>query len=62
MNETHKKHVKSQYDKFVHPRVFLESHLVLVYDQDKDTLGIDKFNPMWHSPYRVRRALRKGAY
>jgi hypothetical protein len=32
-NEAHKKHVKYQYDKSIHPRVFLEGDLVLVYDQ-----------------------------
>jgi hypothetical protein len=52
-NEAHKKHVKAQYDKFVHPRVFSEGDLVLVYDQDKDALGAGKFNPMWHGPYIV---------
>jgi hypothetical protein len=58
----HKKCVKSQYDKSVHPRVFSEGDLVLVYDQDKDALGVGKFNPLWHSPYIVRRVLEKGAY
>jgi hypothetical protein len=51
MNETHKNHVKSQYDKSVHPRIFSEGDLVLVYDQDKDALGVGKFNLMWHGPY-----------
>jgi hypothetical protein len=61
-NEAHKKCVKSQYDKFVHPRVFSEGDLVLVYDQDKDALGAGKFNPMWHGPYIVRWVLEKGSY
>jgi hypothetical protein len=57
MNEAHKKHVKSQYDKFVHPRIFSEGDLVLVYDQDKPTLGEGNFNLLWHGPYIVRHAL-----
>jgi hypothetical protein len=61
-NEAHKKRVKSQYDKFVHPRVFSEGDLVLVYDQDKDALGEGKFNPMWYGPYIVRWVLEKGSY
>jgi hypothetical protein len=32
---------------------------VLVYDQDKATLGVGKFNPLWHGPYIVRHALWK---
>jgi hypothetical protein len=31
-NEVHKKCVKSQYDKYVHLRVFSKGNLVLVYD------------------------------
>lgn len=50
MNEAHKKRVKMQYDKSVRPWVFSEGDLVLVYDQDKDTLGADKFKPMWYGP------------
>jgi hypothetical protein len=50
-NEAHKKRVKSQYNKFVRLRVFSEGDLVLVYDQDKDALGVGKFNLMWHNPY-----------
>jgi hypothetical protein len=52
-NEVHKKCVKSQYDKSIHPRVFSEGDLVLVYDQDKEPLGVGKFNPMWYDPYVV---------
>jgi hypothetical protein len=44
------------------PRVFSEGDLVLVYDQDKATLGEGKFNPLWHGPFIVRHALWKGAY
>ena len=61
-NEAHKTWVKSQYDKFVHPGVFYEGDLVLVYDQDKDDLGAGKFNPMWFVPYVMRRVLEKGSY
>ena len=43
VNEAHKKRVKTQYDKAVRPCVFSEGDLVLVYDQDKDTLGSGKF-------------------
>jgi len=45
-NETHKNHFKSQYDKMVRPRVFVEGDLVLVYDQDHDTSGVFKFEPL----------------
>jgi hypothetical protein len=61
-NESHKKCVKSQYDKSFHPRVFFKGDLVLVYDQDKDALGGRKLNPLWRSPYIIRRVLRKGSY
>jgi len=62
VNEAHKKHVKSQYEKYIHPRVFFEGDLVLVYDQDTDALGAWKFNPMWHVPYTVWWELKKGSY
>jgi hypothetical protein len=55
-------HVKSQYDKYVHPRVFSEGDLVLVYDQDHDMLGAGKFEPLWHGPYIVKCVLKRGAY
>jgi len=35
-NEAHKHKVKCQCDRSVHPRIFFEGDLVLVYDQDKD--------------------------
>jgi hypothetical protein len=44
--ETQKKHVKSQYDKHVKPRVFFEGDLVLLYEQDRDLLGDEKFEAM----------------
>eukprot|EP00253_Pinus_taeda_P006880 PITA_06880 len=62
VNEAHKKRVKTQYDKAVHPRVFFEGDLVLVYDQDKDTLGAGKFKPMWYVPFIIKRFLTKGSY
>jgi len=42
-NESHKKCIKAKYDKVVCPRTFLEGDLVLVYDQDKDELGVGVF-------------------
>jgi hypothetical protein len=61
-NETHKKHVKAQYEKTIKPHVFSEGDLVLLYDQDRDILGAGKFEPLWHGPYIVKRVLEKGAY
>jgi hypothetical protein len=61
-NETNKKHVKARYDKYVWPRVFAEGDFVLVYDQDHDTLGVGKFEPLWHGPYIVKHVLHKGTY
>lgn len=61
-NEAHKRRVKSQYDKFVKPRVFSKGDLVLLYDQDKVPLGPGKFKSMWIGPYIVSRVLKKGAY
>jgi hypothetical protein len=43
--ETHKKRVKSQYDKHVKPRVFSEGDLVLLYEQDHDLLGAVNSRP-----------------
>ena len=43
------------------PCVFLEGDLVLVYDQDKDTMGAGKFEPLWYGPYIVSKVLQKGA-
>ena len=39
------------------PHVFLEGDLVLVYDQDKDTLGEGKFELLWYGPYIVSKVL-----
>ena len=60
--EVNKCHIKVQYNKYVHPRRFSEGDLVLLWNQAKEPLGARKFNPMWHSPYVVKRVLEKGAY
>ena len=60
--EVNKRRIKVQYDKFVHPIVFSEGDLVLLWDQSKEPLGAWKFNPMWRGPYVVKRVLEKGAY
>ena len=60
--ETQKKRVKSQYDKHVNPCMFSEGDLVLLYEQDHDLLGAEKFEAMWWGPYIVKRVLEKGAY
>jgi hypothetical protein len=61
-NEAHKHKVKCQYDWSVHPWIFSEGDLVLVYDQDKDPLGAGKFKPMWFRPFIIKEVLKKGAY
>ena len=61
-NETHKKRVKAQYGKNVHPRSFQLGDLVLTYDQHYDKLGKGKSESMWHGPYIVNKVLEKGAY
>jgi transposase InsO family protein len=61
-NETHQKCIKKIYDRVVQPRTFLEGDLVLVYDQDKDALGVGKFEPLWYGPYIISKVLQKGAY
>ena len=61
-NKAHKCRVKLQYDKSVHPRIFSEEDLVLVYDEASDALGAGKFVAMWHGPYIVKRVLSKGSY
>ena len=60
--EVNKCRVKIQYDKSVHPRVFSEGDLVLLWDQPKEPLGAGKFNPMWRGPYVVKHVLEKGSY
>ena len=54
--EVNKRRIKVQYDKYVHPRVFSEGDLVLLWDQSKEPLGAGKFNPMW----RGQACLREG--
>ena len=44
--EAHKKCVKTQYDRSVTPRFFLEGDIVLVYDQANNNLEARKFKPM----------------
>ena len=61
-NEAHKNRFKCQYDRSVHPRVFSEGDLVLVYDQNKNPLGAGKFKPMWFRPFIVKEVLKKGTY
>ena len=61
-NESHQRRIKTQYNHSVHPRTFSPSDLVLLYDQDHDKLGARKFEPLWHGPYLVTRALQKGSY
>ena len=62
MNKAHKKQVQVQYDKAVKPRVFSEGDLVLVYAQEKDTLGVGKFKSMWYGPFIIQKVLKNGAY
>jgi hypothetical protein len=61
-NEAHKHKVKCQYDRSVHPRIFSEGDLILVYDQDKDPLGVGKFKPMWFGPFIIKEVLKKDTY
>ena len=60
--EVNKHRVRIQYDKYVHSRRFSEGDSVLLRDQAKEPLGAEKFNPMWHGPYAVKRGLEKGTY
>ena len=59
-NEAHKHHVKLQYDKSIHPRIFSEGDLILMYDQASDALGAGKFVTMWHGPYIVKPFSARG--
>jgi hypothetical protein len=52
--ETHKKHVKYQYDKHIKPCIFFEGYLVLLYEQDRDLLGAGKSKAMLCGPYIVK--------
>jgi hypothetical protein len=46
----------------VRPQLFSKGDLVLVYDQDKDPLGVGKFKPMWFGPFIIKKVLKKGTY
>jgi hypothetical protein len=61
-NEAHKHKFKCQYDRSVHPQIFSEGDLVLVYDQDKDPLVAGKFKPMWFGPFIMKEVLKRGTY
>ena len=41
---------------------FSEGELVLLWDQDKESLGVGKFKAMWLGTYVVSKVLSKGAY
>ena len=43
-------------------RFFSEGEIVLLWDQDKEPLGVGKFRSMWLGPYVVSKVLKKGAY
>jgi hypothetical protein len=34
----------------------------LVYDQDKDPLGTEKFKPMWFKPFIFKKYFERGSY
>ena len=34
----------------------------MLWDQDKESLGVGKFRSMWLGPYVVSKVLKKGAY
>ena len=61
-NKTHQKHIKKRCDRAVWPRTFSKGDLVLVYDEDKDALGVGKFELLWYGPYIISKLLQKGAY
>ena len=61
-NETHKKHIKDQYDKSVQPCFFKQGYLVLTFYQKHAKLGKGKFESMWYGPYVVSKVLEKWAY
>jgi hypothetical protein len=61
-NEAHKHKVKFQYDRSIHPWIFSEGGLVLVYDQDKYPLGAGKFKPMCFKPFIIKEVFKKGTY
>ena len=41
---------------------FSEGELVLLWDQDKEPLGIRNIKSVWLGPYVVSKFLKKGAY
>jgi len=49
-------------DKSIYRQVFSKEDLILIYDQDKDSLEVGKFNPMRNGPYIVTHVLRNGSY
>ena len=61
-NKAYKRCIKAQYNKNFKPLIFWKGDLVLIYDQEADVIGIEKFEPLWHGPYIVKRVLAKGAY
>ena len=61
-NQSHKNRVKTQYDKSIKPHVFSKGELVLLWDQNKEPLGVGKFKDMWLGPYFMSKVLKKGAY
>ena len=42
--------------------MFSKGELVLLKDQEKETLGAGKFRSIWLGPYVVLKFLKKGAY
>ena len=61
-NEAHKKGLKvSMINLFDHV-FFSERNFVLLYDQDKETLGLGKLNSMWIGSYIISRDFKKGDY
>ena len=52
----------ANYSDIVHPRVFSEGDLVLVYDQDRATFRVGKFEPLWYGPYIIKSVLSKVPY
>ena len=61
-NETHKNRVKNHYDKLVKPRIFFEGEVVLLWDQDKEPMGVGKFRSLWLTPYIVLKFLKDAKY
>ena len=59
-NESHKNHIKKRYDRAVRPQTFLEGDLVLVYDQDKDALGVGNSNHFGMVPTLFQKYYKKG--